>query len=226
MLVHRNDRHKAYASINNALEVQTLTYQSRLPTTTGVPDWKRAREIAQFLLNLPSGAAEEEIRTRLHELLGRLFPKLTYPEIAIQSPTTDGPADIVCRNLVIETKVEGKLDASRIQPDGSTETPEQQLERYLTALSSAPEMFYKPADGWRGLVTDGRRWDFYSFNPASALGSRLVHLQTLYLNSESDVDLLILELQSAVDAVSKIAPPTHDSTWANENIKGFINLAT
>ena len=200
--------------------------QHNLPEVTGAPDWPRAREIAVALMELPSSVDEEEVRSRLRELLGRLFPKLAYPEIAVQYQTGDGPADIVCRNLVVETKGEGKLDAPRLLPDGSAETPEEQLERYIAALSRSPDMFFEPVQGWQGLVTDGKRWDFYEFDPDKPSGTRLVNAHTLQLGCSSDVTDLLLRLTRIVDSESDIAPPTHDETWANDMVKGFVKLAS
>ncbi len=199
--------------------------QRNLPEVTGAPDWPRAREIAVALMELPSSVDEEEVRSRLRELLGRLFPKLAYPEIAVQYQTGDGPADIVCRNLVVETKGEGKLDAPRLLPDGSAETPEEQLERYIAALSRSPYMFFEPIQGWQGLVTDGKRWDFYEFDPVKPSGTRIVNVHTLRLDSSSDITDLLLKLTRIVDSESDIAPPTHDGKWANDMVKGFVKLA-
>ena len=200
--------------------------QHNLPEVTGAPDWPRAREIAVALMELPSSVDEEEVRSRLRELLGRLFPKLAYPDIAVQYQTGDGPADIVCRNLVVETKGEGKLDAPRLLPDGSAETPEEQLERYIAALSRSPDMFFEPVQGWQGLVTDGKRWDFYEFDPDQPPGARLIEAQTMYLDKPSMVTKLLLRIQQAVDSESKIVPPTHDGKWANDMVKGFVELAS
>ena len=193
---------------------------------TGAPDWGRAQEVANSLLQLPAGVDEEEIRSRIRELLGRLFPKLKYPEIATQFNTGDGPADVVCRNLVVEVKSEGRMHAPRHNPDGSFETPEEQLERYLTAIHNRPDMFYKPGDGWHGLVADGRKWDFYRFNPDAPPKSRLEFEATRLLEETSDIDGILIGLHDIIDKVSKIAPPTHDGTWAAEMVKGFVDLAT
>lgn len=203
-----------------------MATQHNLPEVTGAPDWQRARQVAAAIMALPSSVDEEEVRSRLREMLGRLFPKLAYPDIAVQYQTGDGPADIVCRNLVVETKGEGKLDTARLLQDGSAETPEEQLERYLAALSRSPDMFFEPVQGWQGLVTDGKRWDFYDFNPDNPQGARLVETQTVYLDKPSMVTRLLLRIQQAVDSESKIVPPTHNDKWANDMVKGFVKLAT
>lgn len=203
-----------------------MATQHNLPEVTGAPDWQRARQVAAAIMALPSSVDEEEVRSRLREMLGRLFPKLAYPDIAVQYQTGDGPADIVCRNLVVETKGEGKLDTARLLQDGSAETPEEQLERYLAALSRSPDMFFEPVQGWQGLVTDGKRWDFYDFNPDNPQGARLVETQTVHLDKPSMVTRLLLRIQQAVDSESKIVPPTHNDKWANDMVKGFVKLAT
>ena len=202
-----------------------MATQHSIPEVTGAPDWQRARQVAASIMALPSSVDEEEVRSRLREMLGRLFPKLAYPDIAVQYQTGDGPADIVCRNLVVETKGEGKLDTARLLQDGSAETPEEQLERYLAALSRSPDMFFEPVQGWQGLVTDGKRWDFYDFNPDNPQGARLVETQTVYLDKPSMVTKLLLRIQQAVDSESKIVPPTHNDKWANDMVKGFVKLA-
>ena len=202
-----------------------MATQHSIPEVTGAPDWQRARQVAASIMALPSSVDEEEVRSRLREMLGRLFPKLAYPDIAVQYQTGDGPADIVCRNLVVETKGEGKLDTARLLQDGSAETPEEQLERYIAALSRSPDMFFEPVQGWQGLVTDGKRWDFYDFNPDNPQGARLVETQTVYLDKPSMVTRLLLRIQQAVDSESKIVPPTHNDKWANDTVKGFVKLA-
>lgn len=200
--------------------------QRELPTVTGAPDLRRAREIAREIINLPESAGEEEVRQRTRELLGRLFPLLTYPEIATQRNAGDGYADVVCRNLVVETKARGKMDEPRLQPDGSSETPKEQLTRYLAAITRTPEMFYTPDGGWRGLITDGLRWDFYAFDPSAYVGERLRFEESQALTSETHIDGLLINLIGLVDNKSKIAPPVNDATWANTRVKGFVDLAT
>lgn len=200
--------------------------QRELPTVTGTPDLRRAREIAREIINLPESAGEEEVRQRTRELLGRLFPLLTYPEIATQRNAGDGYADVVCRNLVVETKARGKMDEPRTQSDGSSETPKEQLARYLAAITRTPEMFYTPKGGWRGLITDGLRWDFYAFDPAASTSESLRFEESQPLTSETDVDGLLINLIGLVDNTSKIAPPVNDSTWSNARVKGFVDLAT
>ena len=212
--------------MKEASHAEETMAQHTLPEVTGAPDWPRAREVAVALMDLPSSVDEEEVRSRIRELLGRLFPKLAYPEIAVQYQTGGGPADIVCRNLVVETKGEGKLDTPRLLQDGSAETPEEQLERYIAALSRSPGMFFEPVQGWQGLVTDGKRWDFYEFDPGKQSGNRLVNAHTLRLDCSSDVTDLLLRLTRTVDSESNIAPPTHDETWANDMVKGFVKLAS
>ena len=192
---------------------------------TGVPDYPGASEVAKSLLDLPTGVDEEEIRSRTREILGRLFPKLKYPEIASQFNTGDGAADVVCRNLVVEAKGDGKMRVARRHPDRSLETPEQQLERYLTAIRQEPDIFYDPVEGWRGVVTDGKQWDFYRFDPDSEPGTRLIPDGTHQLDRESSIGPLLFRLHDAIDKVSKIAPPTHDDSWARSKAKGFADLA-
>ncbi len=114
---------------------------------TGTPNWQLARDIIAQLREMPAATAEAETEVRLYNVLQFLFPSLRYPDLATQYPSGDGPIDVYCRNVVFETKRQGKLDA-RAKPDGSTETPEEQATRYLNALTVQPNMFADAAIGW------------------------------------------------------------------------------
>ena len=48
----------------------------------GIPRWGLARDIIAQLHEMPAASAEREAETRLHTVLGHLFPNLRYPNIA------------------------------------------------------------------------------------------------------------------------------------------------
>ena len=105
---------------------------------TGDPNWSQARQSLERLRQMPAGAAEANIAQALFSTLGNLFPNLRYPEIANEYNSGDGPIDVYCRNVVFETKAQGKKDDARAKPDGSIETPEDQT-------TSVSERFGEPA---------------------------------------------------------------------------------
>lgn len=189
---------------------------------TGEPKWEQARESLGRLRDMPAGAAEAEIEQRLFSTLESLFPNLRYPEIATQYNSGDGRIDVYCRNVVFETKAQGKKDDARVKPDGAIETPEEQAVRYLNALASKPSMFDDAVDGWRGCVTDGREWSFYHYDRESG---ELRADETLRLEDESDDDALLGKLYRFVNRTVKMAPPVDNARWAGELAQPFFDLA-
>ena len=190
---------------------------------TGEPQWQLARGIVAQLRVMPPATAEAEVENRLRNILGFLFPELKYPEIATQYPSGNGPIDVYCRNVVFETKRQGKKDDARPKRDGTTETPEEQAVRYLNALSNRPSLFDQDQIGWRAGITDGKAWSFYDYQrdaePPLTL-RREMRLQTV----EDDDDLLAY-LYDFVNRTAKIAPPTDNVQWADEVAAPFIKLA-
>lgn len=191
---------------------------------TGNPSWQLARETLAQLRVIPASSPEAEIEGRLYSALGFLFPDLIYPEIARQYESGDGPIDVYCRNAVFETKRPGKLDA-RVKPDGSTETPEEQAVRYLDALTSRPNMFDDAPEGWRACVTDGREWNFYRYNRGAPDEGKLTLLERLRLDTEADVEALLIYLHLFVNRSMKRLAPTESPEWAEQRLKPFLNLA-
>ena len=188
---------------------------------TGEPRWDQARDSLSRLREMPASAAEANIAQALFSTLESLFPNLRYPEIATQYNSGDGPIDVLCRNVVFETKAQGKKGDARVKPDGSIETPEDQTLRYLNALSSHPSMFDDAHDGWRGCVTDGKEWSFYHYDRES--GSLILD-ETLLLVNESD-DALLSNLLNFVNRTVKMVPPVDNTKWAGELAQPFLDLA-
>ncbi len=188
---------------------------------TGIPRWDLAREIVAQLREMPAATAEREVETRLHTVLGYLFPNLRYPSIATGYESGNGPIDVYCRNVVFETKAQGKTRDARAKPDGSTETPEEQAVRYLDALTARPRMFDDVAVGWRACVTDGKEWHFYNYDR----GAKLIPVRTLRLSSPNDGERLLDFLHDFVDRTSKMTPPTGDGRWAEGLAQPFLDLA-
>ncbi len=189
---------------------------------TGDPNWSQARQSLERLRQMPAGAAEANIAQALFSTLGNLFPNLRYPEIANEYNSGDGPIDVYCRNVVFETKAQGKKDDARAKSDGSIETPEDQTLRYLNALASRPSMFDGDSDGWRGCVTDGREWSFYHYDRESR---ELRPDETLRLDDEADDDALLGKLYRFVNRTVKMAPPVDNAEWAGDLARPFFDLA-
>lgn len=174
------------------------------------------------------GAPEDEIRIRVYQALRYLFPRLENPDIAVELATGNGDADVVCRNLVVETKKRGVLGVHRRQTDPTAESPQAQLERYLNALSSSPRLIGAAREDWRGLVTDGTRWEFYRYYPDRVAGSRLdpdAPDAVIEIERTSEIDALLFRLRDAVDRSAKLAPPSRDGKWATDRLRYFEDLA-
>lgn len=171
---------------------------------------------------MPASVAEAEVAQRLYSALESLFPVLDYPEIAREYPSGDGHIDVYCRNVVFETKAQGKKNDARVKPDGSIETPEEQAARYLNALSIRQSMFDGSPNGWRGCVTDGKEWSFYNYDRESG-ALRLD--ETLRLENAADDDALLGKLYHFVNRTAKMPPPVDNTKWADELAQPFFDLA-
>ena len=203
-----------------------MTETPTAANVTGTPRWEPARDVVAQLREMPLQAAEAEAEVRLYTLLGHLFPALRYPEIATQYPSGDGPIDVYCRNVVFETKREGKKADARLKADGSTETPEEQSVRYLDALAARPSLFHYRSD-WRACITDGKEWTFYSYNPdrSAPPERRLTPVREIRLSEPADGDALLAYLQLFVNRTAKSPPPTDDEMWVRGLAQPFIDLA-
>ena len=191
---------------------------------TGTPNWGLARDIIAQLLDMTAATAEAEVEVRLYNALSFLFPGARYPELATQYPSGDGPIDVYCRNVVFETKQQGKLNARR-KPDGTTETPEEQAVRYLDALTAQPNMFADAQIGWRAGVTDGREWFFYDYHRDAPDDAKLTLINTLRLDTPNDGENLLAYLYDFVNRTVKMAPPTDNVRWAESLAQPFLALA-
>ena len=189
---------------------------------TGDPRWGIAMDMLKQLREMPAVAAEAEIEQKLYSTLQNLFPNLPYPEIAVQYQSGDGPIDVYCRNVVFETKRQGRKDDARVKADGSTETPEEQALRYLNALSRQNSLFDYSSIGWRACVTDGREWSFYHYDRNA---NELEPDDTLRLENEPDDEALLSKLFHFVDRTTKMSPPVDNQGWANDLAKPFLDLA-
>ena len=190
---------------------------------TGNPRWQLAREIVAQLRELPADIAEAEVENRLRNVLGYLFPELGYPDIATQFPSGNGPIDVYCRNVVFETKQQGRKEDARVKPDGFTETPEEQAVRYLTALTARPNIFNDSSTGWRAGITDGKAWSFYDYRRDAE--PSLTLLRELSLQEPEDDDHLLAYLYTFVDRTAKKSPPTDRPQWSEGMVAAFVALA-
>ena len=192
---------------------------------TGTPRWQLAHEIIAQLREMPAATAEREAETRLHTILGFLFSNLRYPDIATGYESGNGQIDVYCRNVVFETKRQGKKEDARVKHDGSTETPEEQAVRYLDALTARPTMFDDAAVGWRAGITDGKEWSFYDYDRDALASEKLTLANTLRLGTQADDETLLAYLYDFVNRTVKMAPPTDNVQWAEGLVQPFIDLA-
>ena len=190
---------------------------------TGEPHWQLARESVAQLRNLQAGTAEAEIEHRLGSLLRFLFPELSYPDIATQYPSGNGPIDVYCRNVVFETKQQGRKEDARVKRDGTTETPEEQAVRYLNALTARPNMFNDSSIGWQAGITDGKAWSFYRYRRDAE--PPLTLLQELRLQEPEDDEELLAYLYAFVNRTAKRSPPTDRPEWSEGMVATFVALA-
>ena len=193
------------------------------PDVTGNPKWADARAALAQLRQLPPGAAEANVEDHLRATLQYLFPALTYPGLATQYDSGAGPIDIYCRNVVFEAKKQGKTRDVRIKLDGSQETPKDQTLRYLTALAQRPDLFADRTIQWKGAVTDGKEWTFYHYTAEPE--PELHWVKTLYLQREGDEDPLLEFLYHFVNRTAKMAPPTDNPDWIENQAQPFLRLA-
>ena len=192
---------------------------------TGTPSWQLARGIVAQLREMPPSAAESEVENRLRNVLGYLFPNLHYPNIATQYQSGDGPIDVYCRNVVFETKRQGRKDDARAKSDGTTETPEEQAVRYLDALTVQESMFDDAGVGWRAGITDGKEWSFYDYDRNAPDSEKLTLVNTLRLNTQADDETLLAYLYDFVNRTVKMAPPTDNVRWSEGLVQPFLDLA-
>ena len=190
---------------------------------TGKPRWDQAREAITDLRKLPPQAAEAEVESRLLTILKCLFPALRYPAIATQFPSGQGPIDVYCRNAVFETKRQGKNNDARTKPDGSPETPKDQALRYLRSLAARPDLFSDPHIRWQAGVTDGKTWSFYNYIQEPQ--PELILIKELSLQRPEDEEILLDFLYGFIDRTARMAPPTDNPEWIEEQTKPFLRLA-
>ena len=192
---------------------------------TGTPRWQLAREIIAQLREMPPATAEAEIEVRLYNVLGFLFPNLKYPDLATQYQSGDGPIDVYCRNVVFETKRQGKKDDARVKTDGTIETPEEQATRYLDAFTTQGSLFDHVSIGWRAGITDGKEWSFYDYDRDAPDAEKLALVTTMRLGTQADDEALLAYLYDFVDRTVRMAPPTNDALWVERLIQPFLELA-
>ena len=209
--------HLLYNASRGSIRGSAMTKTPTPANVAGTPQWEPAREIVAQLREMPRQAAEAEIENGLRALLGHLFPSLRYPETAAQHPSGDGPIDVYCRNVVFETKREGRKADARAKLGGLTETPEEQAVRYLDALASRPSLFHYGGD-LRACITDGKEWTFYSYNPdrSAPPERRLTPVREIRLAERADDDELLAYLHRFVNRSPPFADPFADVQAPND----------
>ena len=190
---------------------------------TGEAQWEIARDSVRRLRGLPDDIAEANVQGSLLFILQALFPQLPAVELCLEKPSGDGPIDVYCRNVVFETKRQGRKEDARIKADGFTETPEEQAVRYLTALTARPNMFNDSSVGWRAGITDGKTWSFYHYRRDREPALTLV--REMQLQEPEDDDRLLAYLYTFVNRTAKKSPPTDRPQWSEGMVKTFVALA-
>ena len=167
----------------------------------GTPKWNHAHGMVVEMMELPAEAPEAEITVRLYMMLRSLFPGLRYPQVAIERSSGNGPMDVYCLRVISEAKGKGKRHTTH-KRDGKDETPEEQLLRYFEGSRTTNtgigqrHLFPDTIAGWRGVITDGIKWDFYEFDHENR---RLVAVKKLSLGYPGDVECLLQYLYDFVN---------------------------
>ena len=190
---------------------------------TGEPEWETARGSVRRLREMPASLAEANVQGTLLSILQFLFPGLPDAELCLEKPSGDGNIDVYCRNVVFETKRQGKKDDARVKRDGTTETPEDQAVRYLNALTASSDMFKDRGIGWRACITDGKAWSFYDYQRDAE--PSLTLLREMPLQTVDDDDHLLAYLYEFVDRTVKRVPPTDRPEWSESRVSTFVALA-
>lgn len=141
------------------------------------------------MLNLDRSNSEDDVRFEVAKMIeqfrrpqGRLLVRQNYT-----IPSNAGKADIYCPGfrLVIETKAPWLAsDPHKKQSGKDSESPFEQLKRYITALRSdelvpGSESDTDPRD-WIGIVTDGKHWHGWRWkHHADALHEEIFGLKGL-----------------------------------------------
>lgn len=123
---------------------------------------------AEWLLHHAKGRHEDQLRNRIGKLLDSLGVEY---EFSYRSPGSSGPADIYLprRRTIIETKAHGLVaEPNKPQVRENTETPKQQLDRYIHAEIHY-ELISLPLENtsdrpWTGILTDGRVWHVWQYS--------------------------------------------------------------
>lgn len=159
---------------------------------------------------LQPGVKEDSIRHRIWNILESLFPEY---HVEGQTETGNGPADLVCNNIVIETKAPGtRLDSG---PAGlAEESPKEQAVRYIDAMSPQQSLDGSDAE-WKACITNGRTWKFYEYD--ASLGpkgteARLAGEHTIECDSDEGCAAVLEYLYNFVNRTALPTPPP-DTGW-------------
>ena len=178
---------------------------------SGKPDIASAQnEMLRLRALLTPRVNEDNIRHRVWNILESLFPN--YPVFG-QTETGNGPADLVCNNIVIETKAPGtELDSRSSNP--LDETPKEQAVRYIDAISPQ-QTLDGHVQGWKACITNGHTWQFYDYD--ATLGdqgteSRLTNPHTITCDNDTHCMEVLDYLYNFVNRTARPMPPI-DVGW-------------
>lgn len=152
------------------------------------------------LLKLGHLANEDDVKYGVRAVLESLFPNYA---VSGERHVGQGRADLICSNVVVETKSPGTTARSLSSPRGR-KSAERQATRYLDSLSPQQRLFRNAP--WRCLVTNGLVWLFYQYDmPTRQGGAGTLNLEEKFaLAGPGDADRITQYLRAFVDST---APP-------------------
>lgn len=164
------------------------------------------------LANLSPSNSADDVTNTVRDLL-----RFTHPTVGSRGQVMVGgnrPIDLLCGGAVMETKKPGALDEGKDR---------RQVEEYLNLLASQqrPDLGDDGSQQWKGVLTDGSDWYFYSYMSGKPLPPYRSHL-TL----PQDRGKLEAELLQTIDASRLAAPPTDSSAWFEGLLQPLSALAS
>lgn len=169
----------------------------------GKPDLHSANKHMNQLLKTRHAANEDDVKYSVRAVLESLFPNYI---VSGERYVGQGRADLICSNIVVETKNPGSNPRSLSSPRGR-KNAERQATKYLDSLSPQQKLFRNSP--WRCLVTNGLVWLFYQYDmPKRQKQAGALRLEEKFeLANPADVDRIVQYLLTFVDSTAP--PPLH-----------------
>jgi len=182
-----------------------------LEPRAGRPDLRLAKRHLDKLLKMGRKANEEDVKYSVRAALESLFPN--YPVLG-EKYVGQGRADLICSNIIVETKSPGLNPRSLASPQGR-KSAERQAKRYLASVSLQQKLFRNSP--WRCVVTNGLAWLFYQYDmPKHQRHSGTLHLEEkIMLADSNDANRIIQYLRAFVDTTAPPPPPI-GAAWVGD----------